>query len=182
MLEHQHRAFVSILLVVSLTLAGCAGAVGPDGKPRSALERSIGTCLVSIGAGILFDMLANKKRIGAGTAVGAGVCAVVLVLNNEEDKQRVRQAELRAYEAGKDSEESYVGQDNRTRFVKVAVHPVDMPTSLNTKAADGSSFVGPCRRTQTSVTVQGQGTADLGAEVVCRTNMGDWLPATGQAI
>lgn len=175
-------AFAAAMLSLALAVSGCAGAVGPDGQPRSALERSVGTCIVSVGAGVLVDMLTNKKRLGAGTAVGAGLCAVVLAMNNEEDKRRVHEAQLAALNAGKDRTDSYVGQDGDQRVIKTSVTPAAAPLDLNKKlASDGANFVGPCRRTQTEISVQGKGSASLDAEVVCRTAQGDWLPWPGTA-
>ena len=180
-LRTANRASV-LLLSISLSLSGCAGAVGSDGQPRSALERSVGTCIVSVGAGVLVDMLTNKQRIGAGTAVGAGLCAVVLAMNNEEDKRRVREAQLAALNADTDRTETYVGKDGNERTIKTSVQPASTPTNLTARAAsDGTKFVGPCRQTQSEITVQGKGTASLDPEMVCRTAQGDWLPWPGTA-
>jgi hypothetical protein len=172
----------AVALSLPILMSGCAGAVGPDGQPRSALERSVGTCVVSVGAGVLVDMLTNNKRLGAGTAVGAGLCAVVLAMNNEEDKRRVREAQLAALNAGKDRTDSYVGQDGNQRVIKTSVTPATAPANLKKQvASNGTNFVGPCRRTQTEISVQGKGSASLDPEVVCRTAQGDWLPWSGTA-
>ncbi|MBV9569930.1 MAG: hypothetical protein JO056_01645 [Alphaproteobacteria bacterium] len=171
-----------LALVTGLAVSGCAGTTGSDGKPRSALERSVGTCVLSVGAGVLVDMLTNNKRLGAGTAVGAGLCAVVIAMNNEEDKRRVRESQLAALNAGKDRTDTYVGKDGNTRTIRTSVHPSAAPTDLKAHAAaDGTKFVGPCRRTQTEISVQGKGSASLDPEVVCRTAQGDWLPWPGTA-
>ncbi|HKO20810.1 MAG TPA: hypothetical protein VJU82_18190 [Acidobacteriaceae bacterium] len=178
----RRTALVPAVLTGALLISGCAGPVGPNGQPRTALERSVGTCLVSVGAGVLVDMLTNNKRLGAGTAVGAGLCAVVLAMNNEEDKRRVHEAQLAALNAGKDGTESYVGQDGDERVIKTSVQPADTPANLDKQvASDGANFVGPCRRAQTEISVQGKGSASLDPEVVCRTAQGDWLPWPGTA-
>jgi hypothetical protein len=170
------------LTTLAPVVSGCAGAVGPDGQPRTALERSVGTCIVSVGAGVLVDMLTNKKRLGAGTAVGAGLCAVVLAMNNEEDTRRVRAAQLAALNAGTDRTDTYVGKDGNERTIKTSIQSADTPANLKTQvASDGAKFVGPCRRTQTEISVQGKGNASLDPEVVCRTAQGDWLPWSGTA-
>ena len=171
--------FVPAFVASSIALAGCAdsGAVGPDGQPRSAFERSIGTCMVSVGAGFLADMLLNKHRVGAGTAVGAGLCAVVLAMNNEEDKRRLRESQVAALNSGRDRTDQYVGQDGQARIIRTSVQTTSNPTGLTTHSApNGDQFVGPCRRTQTDISVQGKGTANLDPEIVCRTAQGNWLP------
>ena len=175
------RAVSAALTAAFVALSGCAsGGLDVTGQPRSALERSVGTCLVSVGAGVLVDMLTNHRRIGAGTAVGAGLCAVVLAVNNEADKQRIRQSQLAALNAGQDRTDQYVGDDGNARVIKTSIHPSNLPSDLNAKLApDGSKFVGPCRQTQTEISVQGKGSASLDPETVCRTAQGNWQPWPG---
>ncbi|HSZ75460.1 MAG TPA: hypothetical protein VK779_11620 [Rhizomicrobium sp.] len=177
------RRLLSLLVTASIS-ASCAGpgAVGPDGQPQTALERSVGTCVVTVGAGLLVDMLTNKRRVGAGTAVGAGLCAVVLAMNNEEDKKRLRESQLAALNSGRDRTDEYVGQDGQDRIIKTSVQTADIPPDLSShQAPNGDHFVGPCRKTQTEISVQGQGSASLDPEVVCRTAQGNWLPWSGAA-
>lgn len=178
----SHRYVPAVGVALAFSVAGCTSAVGPDGQPRSALERSVGTCIVSVGAGVLVDMLTNNKRIGAGTVAGAGLCAVVLAMNNEEDKRRLRESQLAALNANADRTDSYVGQDGNQRTIKTTVAATSAPANLTAQAAaSGEKFVGPCRRTQTEISVQGKGSASLDSEVVCRTAQGDWLPWPNKA-
>lgn len=175
------RAVSAGFIAASIILSGCAsGGLSASGQPRTALERSVGTCLVSVGAGVLVDMLTNHRRIGAGTAVGAGLCAVVLAVNNEADKQRIQQSQQAALNAGKDRTDQYVGDDGNARIIRTSVHPSDAPSDLNARLApDGSKFVGPCRKAQTEISVQGKGSASLDPETVCRTAQGNWQPWPG---
>jgi hypothetical protein len=165
-------------LAASLLLSACATNGGRDsnGQPQTTFERSIGSCLVTVGAGLLIDMLTNKRRVGVGTAVGVAACAVILVLNNEEDKRRVHESQVAALNAGQDRTDQYVGHDGDARLIKTSVQSTNMPsTPPAQQLPNGDQFVGPCRHTQTTITVQGQGTAALDPDLVCRTAQGNWV-------
>lgn len=179
---------VSMLLAATFLVSACATQeFGPDGRPlpRTALQKSIGPCLASIGIGLAVDLLlSNKKRPGAGTAVGAGLCAVILIVNNEEDKKRIRESQLAALEAGQNRTDTYVGQDGQARFIKTSVQAEQAPPQMASyPLPNGDRFVGPCRRSQTTISVADKGNADLDADVYCRTAQGNWIaPATGTSI
>lgn len=184
---------VAAMLAVTLVLSGCASngmslgslpfgstTTSAGAQPASALDRSIAGCAASIGGGLLVDLLGNKKKVGAGTAVGAAICAVILAVNNEEDKQRIRDSQQAAIIDGQSRTDQYVRSDGRRRTVKTTVTPAATPTRLvSATAPGGERFVGPCRRVQTEITAQEQGTTPLDPETVCRTDQGNWLPWSG---
>jgi hypothetical protein len=186
---------VATRFVVPLSLAGCASNGMPFGsmpfgpnsissnsgaQAASVLDRSIAGCAASIGGGLLVDLLGKEKKVGGGTVVGAVICGVILAVNNEEDKQRIRDSQQAALISGQSRTDQYVRTDGRMRTIKTTVTPAVAPARLvSTKAPGGERFVGPCRRVQTEITAQEQGTSPLNPEMVCRTDHGNWLPWTG---
>lgn len=146
---------------------------------ETALDRSIHQCIGSVIIGTALGALigAASHRVGQGAAIGAGAggvaCAVFMAMNNAQDKQRIRQSELAAASSGRNQSVSYAGSDGQQRTVSTSVQPAAVPASA---AANGNTVVGPCRRTQTQISVAGQGSASLPPELVCRTTQGDWVP------
>ena len=190
MLTSKQLRPVATLMIAALLTGACAtGPRDSEGRPRTALDRSIGQCAVSIIGGALVGALlgAATRRGGAGTgaAIGAGVgtvaCVIILAVNNEEDRERIRQAQQRAYQAGRSATVQYVGQDGAPRFIKTSVEQLSIQPQAST-GDPNETFVGPCRRAQTSITVGNKGTVALDSEVVCRTSMGDYLPYTQKTV
>jgi uncharacterized protein YcfJ len=192
------------LCTATVMLSAC---VTMAGREQTVLERSISECIASIGigavVGAVFGSLAGRP--GRGAAIGAGVgtvaCGVLIAINNARDKQRIRDAEQRALNTGRDTTEQFVGNDGQTRIVQTSVQDVETPPELvagvtvasrpattgttagvSTAVAPSSptTFVGPCRMAQSKITVKGE-TAQLPSEVLCRTSQGDWLPYNATA-
>jgi hypothetical protein len=176
---------VAAIVAAALLLTSCA-TVNADGtsRPRTALERSIGQCLVSVGLGALVGALigaAVNRRGGAGTgaAIGAGAgavaCAIILAVNNAEDRQRIADSEQKAYSTGQSQTARYTGSDGRERLIQTSVQTVPLPHVAPDNGA--GQIVGPCRRAQTTISISGQGgSAPLGWETVCRTSQGNYVP------
>jgi hypothetical protein len=179
--------FLCAAVASSFIITGCATQLGPDGRPlpQTALQRSIGTCVAAVGIGLMVDLLASKhKRPGAGTLVGAGICAVVMIVNNEEDKQRIRESQMAALNSGKSRHDSYVGANGDKRYINTVVTDEKPPLQMASyQLSGGDQFVGPCRRSQTSIEVGDKGSAALDPDVYCRTAQGNWIsPTTGLSI
>ena len=190
----RHRA---ICTVTALALAGCATIQG--GPQQSALDRSINQCMAAVGIGAVLGALGahgNNRGRGAvtGAAVGGVVCGVLMAINNEQDKQQVRNAQLAALNAGMQQTQQFVGQDGQTKVVQTSVREVATPPTLvaaavaptsvmsadnsnrsstNAEATSPDRFVGPCRNTQSAIMAQGQ-TVQLSPDLYCRTAGGDW--------
>jgi hypothetical protein len=184
--KHGFRT-IAVVLSASLVASSCAGQFDSNGRPRTAFERSIGTCIAAIGLGVLVDVLSNKKRLGAGTVAGGAVCAVVMVLNNEQDKKRIHDSQVSAYTKGKSTTDTYVGADGARRTVHNDVQAVPTPAAFSNGAQvtkNGVTYVGPCRKSKTNIEVQGKGNFEGDSETVCRTADGDWLPydTTGSTV
>jgi hypothetical protein len=177
----KNRRPMAALLILTMTLGGCATAGGDD-QPRTALDRSVGKCVASVAVGALLGALigAASRNAGRGAAIGAGAgavaCAVIIAANNAEDRERIRQSRLAALKSGKDDTSQYTGKDGDTRMIRTSVQSVPMPAN----APASSDIVGPCRRSQTHITIQNKGTAELDPETVCRTSAGDWVPLQPQ--
>lgn len=187
------------VFMAALALTGCATAEG--GMPRSALDRSINECVAAVALGAILGAVADKNR-GQGALIGAGIggvaCGVLIAINNERDKQRVREAQLAALNAGSSQRSDFVGDDGRTRTVQTTVRDAPTPTAIAANrpptmlaslgdAGDAmmmapmtspDAFVGPCRTAQSQIAVQGQ-SADIPSELFCRTAAGDWKPYNG---
>jgi predicted small secreted protein len=191
----------AICVVAATALAACATMQG-SGVQQSALERSINQCLATIAIGAVLGAVINRNNRGKGALIGAGAgtvaCGVLVAINNERDKERVRQAQLAALNAGTQQTQQFVGQDGNTRIVQTSVKEVPTPqpavytaptsrtpavssdysASAKPAAESPDRFVGPCRSAQTTITSQGQ-SAELPADVFCRTAAGDWKPYRG---
>ena len=192
---------VSIVTAVALAMSGCATMQGGQGGPRqSALDRSISQCVVTALITTLIGAAVNNRNRGQGArtglAVGAVACGILLAINNERDKQQIREAQLAALNADTPQTQPFVGQDGQARVVHTSVQEVAMPplpvtataptrpvaannptpsTGLTT-APSPDTFVGPCRNAQSAIsTAQGQ-TVQLSPDLYCRTAGGDWKP------
>lgn len=181
--------------IVAVTLAGCATTQG--GPRQSALDRSISQCMATVAIGALLGGLVShdNRRKGAliGGGLGAVACGVLIAINNERDKQQIRDAQLVALNAGTPQTQQFVGNDGQTRVVQTSVQEVATPParvmaavptppmsggnpnpgSTMAGATSPDTFVGPCRNAQTTITVQGQ-SAQLSPDLYCRTAGGDW--------
>lgn len=169
---------VAICTLATLALAGCATT---QGRPQqNALDRSINQCVGAVVIGALLGTAIASKNRGKGALIGAGVgtvaCGVLIAINNAQDKQRVREAQVVALNSGGQRTEQFVGQDGQPRVVQTSVSEVSTPPAraiATTSTSSPDAFVGPCRNAQTAITVQGQ-TAQLPPELYCRTAGGDW--------
>src|SRR3569832_130116 len=195
MLKHSQARPIAAMLA-AVMLASCAtGPRDKDGHPRTALDRSIGQCIATMAistiAGALLGAAINRRNGAAtGAAIGAGAgavqCAIIIALNNEQDRQRIRDAEQAAYNSGRSTTTQFVGQDGTPRSIHTSVAAAPMPAQLLTPAGagggtsdDNSAIVGPCRSAQTQI-VAAQGTVNLEPEIVCRTTQGDWITYNGK--
>lgn len=174
---------LAAFVAASLLLSGCA--TGANGQRRSALDRSINECVAAVFIGALAGAALDKNR-GQGALIGAGIggvaCGVLVAINNEHDKQEIRNAQLAALNANMQQTEQFVGQDGETKTVTTSIQDAPTPAAGDTgnpEQTDGMStapdtVVGPCRRTQTQISAQ-TGSAQLPAEMYCRTAGGDWV-------
>jgi hypothetical protein len=119
-----------------------------------------------------------------GAAAGGALCAVISALD-EQDRARIRAAQIQAARTGQPQRVSYRGQDGLERQVEVRVTDVGAsakPSSAEpakrsqaqVAAASGQRI---CRTLNTNVSVQTKGETDVPAQVVCRTPNGDYEPA-----
>jgi len=109
-------------------------------------------------------------------------CAIIIALNNEQDRERIRQAEQAAYSSGRSTTTQFVGRDGMARTIRTSVAAAPIPAQLVTPASGGAAadssadaIVGPCRSAQTQIIAPNQGTVTLDPELVCRTAQGDWI-------
>lgn len=181
MVAGLHTRAIAIIVAVALTLGGCA--TGNPGEPKTALDRSVGDCVASVAVGALVGALlgaaaGGRRSVGTGAAIGAGAgtvaCAVIVAMNNKQDRERIQQARLAALKSGHDETQQYVGSDGTGRVIHTSVQPASLPASKPAAIA-GNEVTGPCRRAQTQITVAGKGTAQLDPELVCQTAAGDWV-------
>lgn len=173
---------VAVASAFSMLLGGCATGGDPN-APRTALDRSVGQCVASIAAGALLGALlgaaTGSRNAGKGAAIGAGAgtvaCAVIIAMNNKEDRERLQQSRLAALKSGTDDTTRYVGTDGNSRVIHTSVQTVPVPSAPKPAAATASNVTGPCRRAQMQISVQNKGATTLDPELVCQTASGDWV-------
>ena len=174
---------VAMASAMSLMLSGCATTSGDPNAPRTALDRSVGQCIGSIAAGAILGALlgaaTGNRNVGKGAAIGAGVgtvaCAVIIAMNNKEDRERLQQSRMAALKSGSDDTTQYTGTDGNSRVIHTSVQTVPVPSAPKTASAN-SNITGPCRRAQVQITLQNKGATTLDPETVCQTAAGDWVP------
>lgn len=164
-------------VTVALALAGCQTTGGQSGGGSgSALDSAVGRCVAAVAGGAIVGALigaaaggGNRVGYGAlgGAAVGGLACAVLTALDNE-DKARIRQAQIEAVSLNQSRSLSYAGSDGRGRAIVVR------PSAASVEPGVGGQV---CRMTEGEIAVAGAGETPLPAQRVCRTPDGDWLPA-----
>lgn len=185
----MHVAKTTILGVSLAVVAYLSGCVVPNGQQsKSALNRSIAECAASVLVGAALGAIVGRATHGSpgkGAAIGAGggavACAVLMAVNNAQDKQRIRQNQLAALQSDTTQTDSYVGNDGAMRKVSTTVQDVSLPGTLNASptASSADPIVGPCRRTNTGIEVNGKGTSSVDSGVVCRTAQGNYVSWNG---
>jgi hypothetical protein len=181
----------SIVVVLSATLAlGPALTAQAATRQRTEVEKAMGKCAASvIGGALLGAVIGNNTgdgdaRRGAtiGAVAGVGFCAVLIAMANDRDKRQIAEAQALAAEQGGTQTRQYVGNDGLKRSVSIKAvdfHPTPANVSAGDRAAQPDRL---CRRLNTTLEVEGKGTAVVPNEVVCRNDDNTWskvvLPTT----
>lgn len=165
-------------LAAAVALGGCqTTGEGGGGGGRSAVDSAIGRCLGSavIGAligGAIGAAAGGGNRIVYGAGVGAGTgalaCAVLTALD-QQDRHRIREAQIEAVSLNETRTLAYAGSDGRQRALVVRPRPAPPETTGSTGRL--------CRYADSQVEIAGAGAAEVPAQLVCRTSAGEWLPA-----
>jgi len=182
MLNMNFLRVTAIAVAAAFALTSCA-TTGNNGEPQTALDRSVNQCVASVVIGAIAGALVGaaaggKNGVGKGALIGTGgglvVCAVILAVNNEQDRAHIQQAQAQAVRNGT-YQESYVGSDNQPRFIKASFGPQAGPMNSKTTVSspDGGVFTGPCRPLNTDISIPGKGTSQL-SDYYCQTSMGNW--------
>ncbi|MCX7310049.1 MAG: hypothetical protein NTZ72_19745 [Afipia sp.] len=174
-------------------------------------------CVMSIAGGAVLGAIIGAaaggggRSLGTGAAVGAaagGVLCAVMAALDENDRARIKAAQLEAARTGKSQVLQYSGSDGLNRNVSIRVvddgnnslpEPVSRapswgspkptstakpkpPTANSVPASEAQVAAASgqriCRTLNTSVDIQSKGQADVPPQTVCRTPEGDWAPAT----
>lgn len=177
----------SIILSAALAMDGCAGT-GMTGD-QTALDKSINECIGSVLLGTALGALigsASHGNAGRGALYGAGAgtvaCAVMVAINNAQDRQRIRQNQLAALQTGENHTDTYVGQDGTARTVQTNVQTVSAPANFASSptASTADPIVGPCRKITTQISVAGKGDSEVDPGFTCQTRAGNWVNWNGQ--
>lgn len=157
-------AFVTLLSMLS----GCA-TVGGSPSQSQTTQQKIAKCAAMVLGGALLGNLIGKdsKSTAAGAALGGAACGVWMAFNNAADKKRLEEAQVRALQAGQSRQESWRGEDGKSRSVQVQLGE---ETSVQT-AASGTLM---CRPVDTTVTANGSNASN--SEEWCRTPDGRYRP------
>src|SRR5689334_21701470 len=86
------------VVLLCVALVGCA-TTESDGAPRSELDKAIGRCVISVGAGAILGAIvgnnAGRGNAGRGAVIGAAaggvLCAVMLKVARDKDEILARQ-------------------------------------------------------------------------------------------
>lgn len=188
---HRRRGLAVAALIPALAMAGCtttSGGLSGGWQIDSVASRCVASIVGgAIVGGLLGAARGGGRNIGAGAAIGAGaggaLCVVMAALD-QQDKERIKQAQLAAARTGSAQNLSYTGMDGLQR--QVTVRPSAATTrqgttlvSATTLPAAASPGAGQqiCRSVETSATVASKGSAEVPAQIVCRNANGEWGPA-----
>jgi surface antigen len=205
----RRKLRITTALMICLFVPSCITPSGQTATNEWQIDSVAARCLASVAGGAVVGALIGAaagggSRTGSGALLGAaagGVLCAVMVTLDEQDRARIRAAQLEAARTGQDQTLQYPGKDGLERKVIVKVTktdgalpppaprtsrtkpsaapktspatPVSAPTNAQIAAATGQKV---CRTLATSVDVQTKGQADVPPQVVCRTSDGDWLP------
>jgi surface antigen len=190
---------IAISLTLSITLGGCMHTTGGVTAEASSSNGSgweldrvsqscLGTMVMGTIAGAAVGALTNGGKgaiVGgvSGMAVGGLACSVIVALD-QEDKNRIRAAELDAARSGRPVDLNYTGADGTPRNIHVAPKPetrfaIDSTATNSIPANTGSENSRAsriCRPLDSTITISTAGTTSLPTQLVCRTPDGDWVP------
>ncbi|WP_165184300.1 YMGG-like glycine zipper-containing protein [Caulobacter soli] len=172
-------AFFCVVLL-SLQAASPAQAAKAPRVPKSQIDRAIGRCVATVAIGALLGAAvgnnSGRGNAGRGAVIGAAaggvVCAVILKVAKDKDALLAHQQEAVA-----------LGGMQRATF-----EGHDGPVTLITKSRDveqPATSIGPvrvCRYAESQVELGTEQQADLGSQLYCRTEGGDWTIADASAL
>lgn len=172
MSETKHLLAVGIALIIGVAPLSQASAAS---RPRTEVEKAMGKCAAGILVGALAGAVIGnnsgdgdaKRGAAIGAVAGVGFCAVLMTMANERDKRQIADAQAMAAQDGIAQRRQYVGNDGLKRTVAVSSEDI----------YDNSLSASPrlCRRLNTTLEVEGKGSAVVPNEVVCRQDDGSWL-------
>jgi hypothetical protein len=201
---------ISLSLVACNTGARTNGNLSPAVPSYNSqaaewqVDSLVARCVASVVGGAIVGGLigaatGGNRGIGTGAAIGAGAggvaCAVMAALD-EHDRARIKEAQIAAARTGTAQELSYVGKDGLQRKISVRPRPVVARKVVPETLVRGSSLPSAspsasqaavargervCRTLDTSASVAGKGEATVPPQVVCRNDVGDWIPSTAIA-
>lgn len=159
--------FKKLIVTMGLfTIASLSGCQSMGGANRAGTDRLIASCATgAILGAVAGNAIDGKKGRDKGAAAGLALgCGIGMALNHR-DKERIRQAQLRALKTNRKTTDSWKGDDGKMRRVDVSTIQV----------APQANRV--CRRVQSRVQISGKdGAADI-KDIYCRTPEGDWALA-----
>ncbi len=158
---------------IAVVASGCTTSrtAGPAGVPVSArggLDAAIARCVATVAGGAVLGAVIGAatgggRRVAEGVVMGAavgGAACIVLSALDEQDKQRIRAAQIAAASSNKPRYLVYSGTDGRRREITIRPKVAAVPAPRGDRL---------CRPVDTSATIQGSGTAELPTQIVCRT-------------
>jgi len=165
----RNRTLAVVFAAAALAVAPAAGAQDTYGANRidgkTEVEKAMGRCAATVlvgallGAAVGSDSGQAGRGAAIGAAAGAGVCAIMLKVASNKDKERLREAQLAAANSGASQTTEWTtdqGQDARATVTASPIVQVSAPKTQETL---------PCRRTRTEVTVGEQ--SNQTTDVVC---------------
>jgi hypothetical protein len=164
-------AFCCVALL-SLPMAGPAQAAK---APKSQIDKAIGRCVASVAIGALLGAAvgnnSGRGNAGRGAVIGAAaggvVCAVILKVAKDKDALLAHQRE--AVVLGGMQRTTFEGHDGPVTLITNS-RDVEQPAS-------STEPVRVCRFAESQVELGADQQADLGSQLYCRSDDGDWIIA-----
>ena len=179
---------VAVLVVVAITISGCVTSNGNMGATsQTAIDRAIGQCigsaLISTTVGALvgnqaFGKDGAWKGAAAGAAVGVGICAILMQVAADEDRAKLREAELAAIQANASRTTSFYNKNRKQVSVTTIVTDAPVIKSVPNNSAipmkTDAKFTN-CRYARSTLSVEQQSVTGE-SQLWCRRDTGDWTP------
>lgn len=158
-MELKAIRIIAASVIVTMLASGCA----TSGQPLTGNQQAARCALLLIGGALVAKVTGGK--VGAGLAVGAAACGV-LVAFNESEKKRVRAAQVKAAATGKPLEQRWTDEKKVEKSLKVSASKAQKVQTTSASLL--------CRTVETTVTAGAR--SEGMSEQWCRSPDGTYKP------
>lgn len=168
------RIALAMVSASSLALSGCATlGSGPNGE-MTELDRATGRCVAAVAVGALIGAAVGNNvgdgNAGRGAALGAGAGGIACLIIREaaKEKDAILAYQRDAASQGTAARNEWVGKSGRRMVMSVEIEGDDRAVVAEAPL---------CRYSNSTVEIEGMGTAPLGRQRWCRAIDGNWTVA-----